>query len=515
MQEANPAALEEKFTTAEKRFERLRRTTGLFLGPAVSVAIFFLPLRSLNHEAHMLAAILSWVVVWWVSEAIPIPATAVLGAALCIVLGIADARTVLAPFADPIIFLFLGSFLIARAMSVHGLDKRFAFGLLSFRLVGNSSVRILFVYGGVCALLSMWISNTATTAMMFPIGVGIVSALVEMMAREKGCEIPVERLRFTTGMMLMAAYASSTGGIGTPVGTPPNLIGLGMLDKLAGIKIPFFRWMMFAVPLLAIMYLFLFSLMYLMHKPEARRISGSRQFVRAEKAKLGPWSRGQKNTLTAFLVAVTLWVTPGFLTVFAGADSPVARGYSARVPEAVAALLAALLLFVLPVNWKKREFTLTWRQAVHIDWGTLLLFGGGLTLGELMFRTKLAQGLGQGLLSLFGTTSLWGLTLAGIYLAIFISETTSNTAAATMVVPIMISLASASHLNPIPPAIGATIGASYAYMLPVSTPPNAIVYGSGLVPITRMLRAGTLLNLSGGLVIWLSLRLLLPLVGLA
>jgi len=509
-----PAA-EEKFTEAEKRFERSRRTVGLFLGPVIAIAIFFLPLRSLSREAHNLAAIISWVVTWWVSEAIPIPGTAVLGAALCVISGVADARTVFAPFADPIIFLFLGSFLIARAMSVHELDKRFAYGLLSLRLIGNSSGRIIFVYGAVCALLSMWISNTATTAMMFPIGIGIISALAEMMARQTGREVHVESLRFTTGIMLMAAYASSTGGIGTPVGTPPSLIGLAMLEKFAQVRIPFFRWMMFAIPLLVIMYLFLYFIMYFLHKPEVSRIKGSREFVRCERAKLGRWTRGQKNALAAFLVAVILWITPGFLTIFGGPDSQLAKRYSSRVPEAVAAVLAALLLFIPPVDWKKRKFTLTWRQAVRIDWGTLLLFGGGLSLGDLMFRTKLAETLGRALLDLCGATSLWGFTLAGIYLAIFVSETTSNTAAATMIVPIMISLSLAGGLNPIPPAIGATIGASYAFMLPVSTPPNAIVYGSGLVPITRMIRAGTLLNLSGGLVIWGSLRLLLPLVGLA
>jgi sodium-dependent dicarboxylate transporter 2/3/5 len=350
--------------------------------------------------------------------------------------------------------------------------------------------------------------------MMMPIGLGIVAALAELLAQQTGRPVSPGRLRLATGIMLMAAYASSTGGIGTPVGTPPNLIGLAMLDKFAGVKIPFFRWMMFAVPLLIVMYVFLFLIMYHLHKPEVKRIKGSREFVLAEARKLGPWTRGQKNALIAFLTAVVLWVTPGFLALFSGQSSSSSRLYADRLPEAVAALLAALLLFLLPVNWSKRQFTLTWRQAVEIDWGTLLLFGGGLALGDLMFQTKLAEQLGRGLLHLFGATSVWGLTLAGIYLAILVSETTSNTAAATMIVPILISVAQAAGLSPVPPAIGATLGASYAFMLPVSTPPNAIVYGSGLVPITRMLKAGTLLNLTGGLLIWACLTVLLPLVGL-
>ncbi len=511
----DPSSLEGSLTTAEVRFERLRRTAGLFLGPLAFLILYLLPMKSLNPRAHILAAVIGWVIVWWITEPIPIPATALLGAALCVVTGVTGVKAALAPFSDPVIYLFLGSFIIARAMSVHGLDKRFAYGILSWRFVGSSSARILFFFGAITGLISMWISNTATTAMMMPIGLGIVSALADLLSRQTGRPVDARRLRFATGIMLMAAYASSTGGIGTPVGTPPNLIGLAMLDKFAGVKIPFFHWMLFAIPLLMIMYAFLFIIMYLLHKPEVSRVKGSREFVRAEVEKLGPWTRGQKNALIAFLTAVALWVLPGFLALFLGTSSAVSRLYNERLPEAAAALLAALLLFLLPLDWPKRQFTLTWRQAVEIDWGTLLLFGGGLTLGDLMFQTQLAEQLGRGLLHFFGATSVWGLTLAGIYLAILVSETTSNTAAATMVVPILISVAQAAGVNPVPPAIGATIGASYAFMLPVSTPPNAIVYGSGLVPITRMLRAGSLLNLTGGMLIWGCLRVLLPLVGLA
>jgi len=193
----------------------------------------------------------------------------------------------------------------------------------------------------------------------------------------------------------------------------------------------------------------------------------------------------------------------------------VAKGYNAIFPEAVTAMVAASLLFVLPVDWKKREFTLTWRQAARIDWGTLLLFGGGLSLGTLMFETKLADAIGRSLLGLSGAGSVWGFTLAGIIISILVSEVTSNTASANMVVPVMISLSMAAGVNPIPPAIGATLGASWGFMLPVSTPPNAIVYGSGLIPITKMIRAGILFDIAGALLLWLGLRLLLPLIGLA
>ncbi|MCU0275569.1 MAG: DASS family sodium-coupled anion symporter [Acidobacteria bacterium] len=499
----------------EERFESWRQRISLFLGPLLAFFLLILPMPGLCRDAHVLAAIIGWIVVWWIGEPIPIPISALLGAVLCILGGVADARTVLAPFAEPTIFLFMGSFILARAMSVHALDRRFAFAILGNRWIAERSWRILFAFGGIAAFLSLWISNTATTAMMFPIGIGIVSAMAGLLEKQSGRRIDPTRFRFATAMMLMAAYASSAGGIGTPVGTPPNLIGIAMIEKFAGVKIPFFQWMLFAVPMLLVMYLVLFLLLVVLHKPELPVIKGSREYVRQELESLGPWSRGQKNTLAAFLVTVALWVTPGFLSVFWGTASPPAQWYGGHLPEAAAALIGAGLLFLLPVNWRKKEFTITWRQAADIDWGTLLLFGGGLSLGNLMFSLGLADHVGRSLLRLSGAESLWGVTLAAVFIAILASEATSNTAAANMVVPVVISLALAGGFNPVPPALGAILGCSWGFMLPVSTPPNAIVYGSGLVPITRMIRAGAIFDLAGGLVIWAGLRLLLPLVGLA
>jgi sodium-dependent dicarboxylate transporter 2/3/5 len=505
----------EVLTPREERFERARRTAGLFLGPAAGLVLYLIPMPSLGRPAHTLAAIIGWVVVWWVTEPMPLAMTAVLGAALCAATGVTGAKGAFAAFADPMIFLFMGSFLLAEAMSVHRLDKRFAFRVLSVRWVGQRSGRVLLVYGAICAFLSMWISNTATAAMMYPIGLGIVAAMADLVSARTGRPVDPKTLRFATGMMLMAAYASSAGGIGTPVGTPPNIIGIAMIEKFTRVRIPFFQWMLFAVPLLVVMYGILFAVLFVLHRPETARLEGHVDFIRAELLKLGPWTRGQKNALLAFAVAVCLWIAPGFIALLAGTRSKTAQIYNARVPEAVAAIAAALLLFVLPVDWKKREFTLNWRQAAGIDWGTLLLFGGGITLGEQMFQTGLADAIGKSLVHLSGASSMWGITFAAIFIAIIVSETTSNTASANMVVPVIISLSMAAGIPPIPPAIGATLGASWGFMLPVSTPPNAIVYGSGMVPITKMLRAGVIFDLLGGLTIWIGLRVLLPLVGLA
>ncbi|MBS3948932.1 MAG: DASS family sodium-coupled anion symporter [Dethiobacter sp.] len=506
--------IKETLSAAEERFELVRRTIGLFLGPLVFLILYYLPMPALSREAHVLAAILGLVVTYWVTEAIPLPVTALLGAVLAVFFRVGAPAAVMAPFAEPIVFLFLGGFILAEAMKAHSLDRRFAFSILSLSWVGSSTARILFVYGLIAAVLSMWISNTATTAMMFPIGLGIVAAMADMMKKKMGKDVDPTKLRFGTSIMLMAAYAASVGGVGTPVGTPPNLIGIAMIEQFVGIRIPFFQWMLFAVPMLAVMFIVLFILMYFLHKPEVSSVEGGSEYIRAEAANLGRWTAGQRNTVIAFAVAVVLWIMPGFLALVYGSGSPILRAYTSRLPEAIVALIAAGLLFVLPVDWKKREFTINWKQASRIDWGTLLLFGGGLSLGRLMFETKLAEAVGQGLMNLTGATSMWGITLAAIAIAMLMSEIASNTAAANMVVPVMISLAMAAGVNPIPPAIGATLGASYGFMLPVSTPPNAIVYGSGMVPITKMMRAGIVFDLIGIVIIWLGLRLLLPLVGL-
>jgi sodium-dependent dicarboxylate transporter 2/3/5 len=312
----------------------------------------------------------------------------------------------------------------------------------------------------------------------------------------------------------MTAYAASAGGIGTPIGTPPNLIGIAIIEKSIGVKIHFFQWMVIAVPCLIVMYVVLFLLMYRLEKPEVGTIEGARDYVRGELAKLRPWTPGEKNTLGVFGLAVTLWVLPGFLAFIYGATSEELKGFNSRMPEAAVAIVCAALLFLLPVDWPKRTFTLTWTEASRIDWGTLLLFGGGISLGNLMFGTGLAEAIGKGLLALTGASSVAGITFAAIAVAILVSEATSNTASANMIVPVMISLTMAAGLNPIAPAIGATLAASWGFMLPVSTPPNAIVYGSGLVPITRMIRAGFLFDLVGAVTIWATVMLLLPLVGL-
>jgi sodium-dependent dicarboxylate transporter 2/3/5 len=484
----------EVYSPAEELFNRRRRTTGLFLGPAVLVVLLLAPLP-LAPAAHTLAAILAMMVVLWITEALPLAITALIGPLLTIVLGVVPARTAFAPFADPIIFLFIGSFMLAEAMFVHGLDRRIAFSALSSKLVGGSPVRILLAFGGVSAGISMWISNTATTAMMFPIGLSIVAHLTH------GRESDGRAREFATAMMLICAFGASIGGIGTPIGTPPNLIGIGMLSRITGTQISFFEWMLIGVPVVVLLFAFLVVYFYFVALRGWRVETGRSGRIEEELARLGPVSTGQRNVLIAFGVTVALWLFPGVLAISGLGQSAFARAYTAAVPESVAAMTGAILLFLLPLNWRARQFTLKWDEAVRIDWGIILLFGGGLAMGELAFSTGLAEAMGRGITSWLPVRSEAALTILFTAVAIVMSEAASNTASANMIVPIAIAVSQASGVDPLQPALGATLGASMGFMMPISTPPNAIVYSSGHVPITAMMRHGVVLDIVGFVVI--------------
>ncbi len=496
-------------------FETWRKRLGVILTPLVFV-ITYIVCDGLSPEGRRLSAILAAVAVMWISEIIPLPVASLLGAALCVILGVADAKTVLAYFADPIVFVFIGGFMIARAMMIHGLDRRIAFGFLSIRWIGSSQTRILAGLGLVTAVISMWVSNSAVTAMMLPIALGILGALHEVRV-EKGLakgSIDVHHWPYATGMMLMVAYGASIGGIGTPVGTPPNLIGIGLIRTATGVDISFFRWMALTLPLFAVMAVVLFVMLYLLH-PVSKTNIGSHlmDYIHKEKNTQGKWTWGQINTLFAFGVAVVLWIMPGVLQLPWFEVTGLAQWMNTHIPESIVAIIAAILLFALPVNLSQRTFTLNWTEAVKIDWGTILLFGGGLALGSLMFKTGVAEEMGFGFTRLLGVQTLWVLTGVSIAMAIVLSEAASNTASANMIIPVVIAIAQAAGVSPLPPALGACLGASFGFMLPVSTPPNAIVYGSGLIPLPRMMKAGILFDILGFFIIWGGLYVLCPLLG--
>jgi sodium-dependent dicarboxylate transporter 2/3/5 len=502
----------EVISPTEERFDRRRKSVGFVLGPLVFLTLYFLPIQSLSPQAHTLAAILGLVLIFWVTEAVPIPVTAILGAVLSVILGVAPAKEVLAPFADPIVFLFIGSFILAEAITYHNLHKRVAFAIFSIRLIGENPYRVLLACGGISAVLSMWLSNTATTAAMLPITIVVLKAMDEIHT-ERGRATNILGSGYAKGMMLFIAYSASVGGIATPIGSPPNLIGIGLIRNLTGVKITFFEWMSFALPLAVVMFVFLYFLIRFLHPADSVSLDGVKDYVKKARGGLGRWSRGEINASIAFSTAVVLWILPSIVSMILGKEAHLSRLLSGRLNEGIVALLAASLLFVMPVNWKEKRFTMHWDRAVRINWGAILLFGGGLSLGKLMFSTGLADVIGRSLIDITGASNLWGMTAAGTLLATTMSETTSNTASANMVIPVMRALAQGADVPAIPLALGACLGASCGFMLPVSSPPNAIVYGSGLVPILSMIRVGIILDIVGFFIIVGGLMVLCPLMG--
>ena len=497
----------DELSKLESRFELYRRAIGLTLAPAVFAGVWLADFAGLSPQAHRLAAIMAAVVVLWITEALPMPVTALLGASLAVVLRVASAKDAFAPFADPIMFLFIGSFILARAIFLHRLDRRLAFGVLSLESIGAYPSRVLFAYGAVTAFMSAWISNTATTAMMFAIGLSILRFLFE---QQKAGGAAISR-RYATGLMLMTSFAASIGGLATPIGTPPNLIGLGFIRQLLGRDIPFLSFSLIGVPVVIVLFLFLFAYLNFFCPAGPREIAGSRELLAEERRRLGPWTAGQRSTLAAFLVTIALWVVPGLIALAAGVQSDLYKTVNGSMPEAVAAVLGAALLFLLPGD--RGDKAIDWREASQIDWGIVLLYGGGFALGVLSNQTGLAEAIGSGLAShLPLADSPFWLLVAATLVATLISEATSNTASATIVVPVAISIARAAGADPLEPALGATFGASLGFMLPVSTPCNAIVFGSGYVPLTRMIRYGLLLDIAGVAVIVALVRLLTPLV---
>jgi solute carrier family 13 (sodium-dependent dicarboxylate transporter), member 2/3/5 len=481
----------------------VRQRIGAVLAPAAFLLLLLLPLDGIPGPAQRLAAVLAAVVVLWVTEALPLPVTALLGAAACVLLQVAPAKEVFAPFADPLMFLFIGAFILSRAIFLHGLDRRVAYAVLSLPWVGARPSRILFAFGAVTAAISGWISNTATTAMMFGIGLSILSALRSPDGRTTIAPA------YATALMLMTSFAASIGGLATPVGTPPNVIGLGFIRTELGVGIPFFSWMLIGVPVVLVLYVVLYAYLNAVAPAGIRELPAGAKLIRQERERLGPWTRGQRSVAFAFGLTVALWMLPGFVALVAGENSSAYQMFLRRVPEGVAALLGAMLLFVLPGD---RGRAITWEDAVRIDWGVVLLYGGGFALGVLSFQTGLAEAMGRGLTGVLPIEGSFGMLVASVLVAVVLSETTSNTASANMVVPVVISIAQSAGLDPVEPALGATMAASLGFMLPVSTPCNAIVYGSGYIPLRQMMHHGLVLDLVGIAVIVTLVRLLSPLV---
>jgi sodium-dependent dicarboxylate transporter 2/3/5 len=486
----------------------LVRRIGFCAGPALALVLYVvLPAGETVAEGTLspaglsTLAVMGWMATWWMTEAVPIEATSLLPIVVFPLLGVTSLAATTAAYGSDVVFLFMGGFVLAAAIQKHGLDRRIAFATL--RVVGARPGAIVGGIMAATAFLSMWVSNTATAAMMVPIALSVIDVSLQRstgrtLAEHGGIPVgDIDNRNLALATLLGVAYAASIGGLGTIVGSPPNGILVRYLET-RGVSVGFLEWMAIGVPaMLLFLPLAWLINVKLLFPTRIREIEGGREYLAGEWAKLGSPGRGERVTLAVFACTVALWIfRPLLIDVAVGGVRPFAN-----LSDAGIAMAAALALFMIPVDRERRAMAMDWETAVKLPWGVLILFGGGLALagaaeanGVAVYIGTLAEGL--------SAWPAWAALLAMIAIMVFMSEVTSNTAQVATMVPLLAAIAPVLGLPAAMLLIPATLGASCAFMMPVGTPPNAIVFGTGLVRIPQMMRAGLWLNLTGILLIF-------------
>ena len=490
------------------------RWGGLFAGLLIGFAVFFLLPAEIPHNARLTAAIALLMAAWWMTEAIPIPATALVPLVVFPMLSVpvvgADGKSTAitmnsigASYGNSIIFLFLGGFLIALAMQRWNLHRRIA--LLVLRVMPSRPGAMIAGFMIATGFMSMWVSNTATAVMMLPIGMSVLALVHQITSKDTGAvegadQLPeggVFKSKFATALMLGIAYAASIGSLATIIGTPPNAFLAGYMSQTYNEPIGFGQWMMLGVPIaIVFMVIAWFLLTKVIFKPEIKEIPGGKELVKAELEKLGPVSQGEIRVLVVFVLTALSWIV--LPLVFTPPP----------ISDAGIAVLAGVLLFVLPGGSNRGVRLLDWRTAKELPWDVLLLFGGGLALSGMFERSGLTKWIGQLVSGLHGVPIV--LIIAVLALGIlFLTELTSNTATAATFIPVAGGVALGMGVDPMLLCVPVALAATCAFMLPVATPPNAVAFGSGYVTIGEMVRGGIWLNLIGVLLITLASTTLL------
>lgn len=476
----------------EKEPNRSQRSKGqnigLLLGPLLFLIVLLgLSPEGMSKEALAVLASTVWIATWWITEAIPIPVTSLLPIVLFPLTG-AVTEGVTNQYADSTIFLFLGGFIIAIAMEKWELHRRIALNIIL--VVGTSTQQIVLGFMVATGFLSMWISNTATAMMMMPIATAVILHVNEALKEKNPYNSP-----FGKAILLGVAYSASIGGLGTLIGTPPNAIFVGVVKELYGVQISFSSWMLFGTPLAVVLLLFVWwYLVKIAFPQDVKELPGGRAIIQEEKDMLGQMSFEEKLVLIVFATTALAWILRSFV-LEALQDTRVLETFNglANVNDTVIAITAAVVLFLLPSKKAPNGKILSWNDAKEVPWGILLLFGGGLAIAKGFKDSGLATWIGEQLTVLQGVNFLLLIALV-VTLVLFLTEVTSNTATATMMFPIMASLAFALDVHPYALMIAAGIAASCAFMLPVATPPNAVVFGTGHIRITDMVKAGFWIN---------------------
>ena len=487
----------------------------LICGPAAGLLVFMiLPSHyadidglsvELSTAARAAAAVATLMAVWWITDAISVYVTALLPLALFPLLGVAKIRVVAGAYGNEIIFLFLGGFVIALALEKWGLHRRLALNILAF--VGPMPSAIVGAFMAAAAVLSMWVTNTATTMMLLPVATSVIAFLPD-----DSNTTGTGENSFAICLLLGIAYASSIGGVGTIIGTAPNVFVVSFVNEQLGREIGFFEWMRFAVPLVIVFLPLAWLLLTrVLFQLKHINLPAAATYLRNEHAALGKFSRGEFLTLCVFLLTIIMWITRPLLNRFELQGTRPIEGLT----DPGVAILAALALFLIPVSLRRREFLMDWQTAVRLPWGLLILFGGGLALAAALVDTGFSQYLATRAAGLTDLPS-WFVVLIVVGVVVFLTELTSNTAITATMVPVLMATAIGIGLPPLLLIIPATFAASCAFMLPVATPPNAIVFGSGLVTTRQMSKAGFWLNLVGVCLITIaSYAIILPALGIS
>jgi len=429
--------------------------------------------------------------IWWITEALPISVVALLPMVLLPVLGITHVQyarlpgyfVAFSPYMHRLVVLFLGGFTIAEAMKRWNLHERIALHFIG--IIGFSPKRIILGLMIATALISMFISNTATTAMMMPIALAILL--------QAGCQ--PAKSRFGTALMLSIAYAASIGGIGTLIGTPPNVVLAGFAELLLDMDINFQNWLMIGLPLVITLIPTTWWLLITMNPPEMNNLAGSKMILKEKIKSLGKLKGGERNTLVIFILTALMWIfRSGFNLGFIHIPGWTQLLGVPWVDDSVIAMIAVVLFYLLPTDIRQWEFTLNWKTNLNIPWGTLLLFGGGITIGKALQETGAAQYIAMNLIELRALPTI-SIISAVVLLAKFLSEITSNTATATMLMPILFAMGIAVGVDPLSLMIAGAVATSLVFMLPVATPPNAIVYGTEFVSMSEMVKNGFVLQI--------------------
>lgn len=477
------------------------RLVMLAAGPATYLALLWLAPGGLPAEARHVLAVAGWMAVWWLTEAVPLAATSLLPLALFPLLGVASAKDAAAPYANELVFLFLAGFLLAAGLERWRAHARIAYSLVL--AIGVSGRRVVLGVMVATAFISLWISNTATAAMMYPIAIAVGALFGES----------EDARRMRTALMLGVASAASIGGMGTLIGTPPNLVFAGAAKELTGQTVGFVEFMAVGVPIVAVLLPLAWALLvFVLFRAKVELGDDGRAMLRERRAALGCLRGGEALAVGVFALTAVAWLTRE-RKVFDAFTLPGLADIAPGITDTTIGVLGALLLFVIRARGDdgRTRPLLLWREARTIPWEVLLLFGGGLSLAAAMESTGLAGWLG-GRLSALGGMPAPLLYLAIALTVLVLSELASNTAVATLAMPVMAALATALGEPPLTLMLLATLAASTGFALPVATPPNAIVFGSGLITVRQMARAGVVLDLAAIVVIVVAVLLLAPLL---